>query len=276
MVTSDGEPDGVAVSFADVTDRITIEKMKDEFVSIVSHELKTPLTSIRGALGLVASGKLGECPAEAQRMIDVALSNTERLVRLVRDILDIERMSAEQEDLTLQVTDARSLISQAVELMTPAADAASVTLMSNTAPTPLWVDPDRVLQLMSNLLSNAIKFSEPGDQVRISTLVDGDELLVQVADRGRGIPAVMLDSIFGRFQQVDASDSRAKGGTGLGLAICRTIADLHGGKIWAESELGAGSTFSFTLPMLGRSPHTDDSARTAGRERVQSDGNALA
>lgn len=276
MVTSDGEPDGVAVSFADMTDRVTIEKMKDEFVSIVSHELKTPLTSIRGALGLVASGKLGESPAEAQRMIDLALSNTERLVRLVQDILDIERMNSEQEDLTLQVTDARSLISQAVDLMTPAADEASVNLSSNAAPTPLWVDPDRILQLMSNLLSNAIKFSEPGGQVRISTLVDGDELLVQVADCGRGIPADMLDRIFGRFQQVDASDSRSKGGTGLGLAICRTIAELHGGKIWAESELGAGSTFSFTLPMLGRPAHARGSAPTVGRERASSDGNALA
>ncbi len=268
MSTSPDELDGVAVSFADVTDRVSLERMKDEFVSVVSHELKTPLTSIRGALGLAASGRLGACPPEAQRMIEVALSNTERLARLVQDILDIERMTADQPNLALQATDVRSLVDQAIDLMGPMARAASVTLGSNSAPVPLWVDPDRILQLLTNLLSNAIKFSAPGGQVRISTLVDGDRLLVRVADQGRGIPADMLERVFGRFQQVDASDSRAKGGTGLGLAICRSIVELHGGTIWAESELGAASTFSFTLPMLGRVPAGDGSRPTDQRDQV--------
>src|SRR5262249_21743130 len=127
------------------------------------------------------------------------------------------------------------------------AEKAGVTLVVQPAQAQLWVDPDRLMQTLTNLLSNAIKFSLAGTTVWLRAERQGEPLLVEVEDQGRGIPADKLESIFERFQQVDASDSREKGGTGLGLAICRSIVHQHGGRIWAESTLGAGSTFSLTL-----------------------------
>src|SRR6185369_3840579 len=124
-----------------------------------------------------------------------------------------------------------------------------VTLAVQAQPLRLWADPDRLVQTLINLLSNALKFSPPQTAVRLSVQRQGEEAVFTIRDQGRGIPADKLESIFERFQQVDASDSRQKGGTGLGLAICRSIVQQHGGRIWVESELGAGSTFSFTVPM---------------------------
>ncbi len=247
--------------FDDVTKRREVENMKNEFVSIVSHELRTPLTSIRGSLGLLAAGLLRKDPEKGERMLEIALKNTERLVRLINDILDIEKIESGKTSLDLQPTDAPDLLQQAAAAMNSMAEANGVKLEIKAQPGILIGDRDRLLQTLTNLLSNAIKFSPPGSQVWLSSVALGGELLIQVRDVGRGIPADKLESIFERFQQVDASDSRNKGGTGLGLAICRSIVHQHGGRVWAESQEGKGSVFSVRLPRF-QALRPSDSAPT--------------
>ncbi len=232
----------------DLSERRAVERMKDEFVSVVSHELRTPLTSIRGALGLLTSGLIGAVPERGQRMLEIALNNTDRLVRLINDILDVERIQSGKVTSQPQLCDAATLLTQAVEEMRTMAEQAEVTLSVTSQAIGLRADPDRIVQTLTNLLSNAIKFSPAGGTVWVTVVRQREEAVFAVKDQGRGIPADKLESIFGRFQQVDASDARKKGGTGLGLAICRSIVQQHEGRIWAESTFGKGSSFFFTLP----------------------------
>jgi PAS domain S-box-containing protein len=243
-----GRVTGAVITFRDVTERREVERMKDEFVSVVSHELRTPLTSIRGSLGLLAAGKLGEMPVKGRRMLEIAVQNTDRLVRLINDILDIERIESGRVTMEVRRVRAAELAHQAVEVMSSMAEKAGVQLYAWADDLPLTVDPDRILQVLTNLLSNAVKFSPPGGEVTVTAEPVGGDVLFRVQDQGRGIPEDRLESIFERFQQVDSSDARDKGGTGLGLAICRSIVQQHGGRIWVESQPGEGSTFFFTLP----------------------------
>lgn len=256
-IVEDGRITGAVVTFRDVTERREVERLKDEFVAVVSHELRTPLTSIRGSLGLLAAGKLGEVSEKGRRMLEIAVQNTDRLVRLINDILDIERIESGRVTMELRPVDASELAHQAVDVMAAMAEKAGVRLYAWADRQPLEADPDRVLQVLTNLLSNAIKFSPAGGEV-VLTVERGDgEVVFRVRDEGRGIPADRLESIFERFSQVDSSDAREKGGTGLGLAICRSIVQQHGGRIWVESAPGKGSTFTFTLPApfdAGRRP----------------------
>jgi PAS domain S-box-containing protein len=241
---------GLLVSSAirDITERREIERAKDEFVSVVSHELRTPLTSIRGSLGLLASGALGPLPPKGQRMVEIAVLNTDRLVRLINDILDIERIDSGTIDLHPRPCDGAQLIRRAIQGVEQFADQALVTLAAEGEAVQMYADPDRVHQVLTNLISNAVKFSPASSTVRVRCTRRDSEVLFEVADDGKGIPAGKLAVIFERFGQVDASDSRGKGGTGLGLAICRKIVEHHGGRIWVDSQPGAGSTFSFVLP----------------------------
>jgi signal transduction histidine kinase len=236
-------------SMEDITQRRAVDQLKDEFVSLVSHELRTPLTAIRGALGLLTSGMLGPLSDQGQRMVEIAVRNTDRLVRLINDILDIERMQSGKVAMQPRLCNAADLLYQAAEELRAMAQEAQVRLMVRPLQVELRVDPDRILQTLINLVSNAIKFSPAGTTVWLTAERWGEQLLIQVQDQGRGIPAEKLESIFERFQQVDASDSRQKGGTGLGLAICRSIVQQHGGRIWVESQVGQGSTFSFAVPV---------------------------
>jgi PAS domain S-box-containing protein len=247
-IVQDGRIRGAVVVFHDVTERRTVERIRDEFTSVVSHELRTPLTSIRGSLGLLESGVLGPLPERAQRMTQIAVENTDRLVRLINDILDLERLDSDGLQLRQSTCDAEQLIARATEGLLSAAVAAGVRLAVDTAPAAFEADADRVIQTLTNLIGNAVKFSPRGGTVQISSVRRSDEILFTVRDSGRGIPADSLESIFGRFQQVDSTDSRQSGGTGLGLAICRSIVELHGGRIWACSGVGQGSTFSFVIP----------------------------
>jgi PAS domain S-box-containing protein len=233
----------------DITERHAVEKMKNEFISIVSHELRTPLTSIRGSLGILATGALNNHPERMRRMIEIAAIDTERLVRLVNDILDLERLESGRVTLVKECCNAVALMVQAAEAMRSLAEKENITLSVSPIPTLVWASPDHIIQTLTNLLSNAIKFSPANSTITLIAEPLGDCVLFQVKDQGRGIPVDKLDTIFGRFQQVDASDSRSKGGTGLGLAICQSIITQHGGRIWVESVLGEGSTFYFTLPI---------------------------
>jgi PAS domain S-box-containing protein len=239
---------GSVLSFRDIGQRYALDRMKDEFVSTVSHELRTPLTSIRGALGLLSSGLLGEISDKAANLLRIAVSNSDRLVRLINDILDIERMQSGRAPLNFRPCVLNELAQQVVDAMQPMAEAASIHLMLKAEETPVEADPDRLLQVITNLLSNAIKFSPPDSAVWVEVEPSDGGVVLNVIDEGRGIPTDKLESIFDRFQQVDASDSRQKGGTGLGLAICRTIIQQHGGRIWAEHNADRGATFRIFLP----------------------------
>jgi PAS domain S-box-containing protein len=249
MRDESGQLIGAVMTFHDTTERLEVQRMKDEFVSIVSHELRTPLTSIRGALGLLAGGLMASSPVKGQRMLDIAVSNTDRLVRLINDILDIERIDSGKVVLTKSICNAATLLRDSIDVMRPIADKAGVRLeLGRVESATINADADRVIQTLTNLLSNAIKFSPSGSAVTISAIHERDGVVFRVKDRGRGIPADKLDSVFDRFQQVDASDSREKGGSGLGLTICRSIVREHGGEMHVDSVFGEGSEFRFSIP----------------------------
>ena len=232
----------------DISDRKAIEQMKSEFISIASHEMRTPLTSIHGVIKLLNAGRLGELSATGQQMLEMALRNSDRLVRLVNDILDIEKMESGRDRLEKQTCDSAELIQQAIDALRSMADEHQIILETNSPSIKLNADRERIVQTLTNLISNAIKFSAAGSKVWLTSTLQETEVLFSVKDRGRGIPEDKLETIFERFQQVDASDSRKKGGTGLGLAICRHIVEQHKGKIWVESVYGEGSTFYFSIP----------------------------
>ncbi|MCU0566374.1 MAG: PAS domain S-box protein [Oculatellaceae cyanobacterium Prado106] len=233
----------------DVTERQRLEEIKDQFISIVSHELRTPLTAIQMSLGLLRTGHYANQPKKSQWMIEIAYLDTHRLVNLVNDILDLERLESGRVILEKTRCPAEDLIQQAVDRMQTIAVQQNITLVILPTRATVLASSDMILQVLTNLLSNAIKFSPANSSVELGAQKEGDRVLFQVCDQGRGIPTAKLELIFGRFQQVDASDSRQKGGTGLGLPICRSIIEQHGGKIWVESTLGEGSTFFFTLPV---------------------------
>jgi signal transduction histidine kinase/CheY-like chemotaxis protein len=245
-----------------LSERSQLDTLKDEFISTVSHELRTPLTSIRGALGLLSSGIIGDVDAKAQNLLRIAVTNTDRLIRLINDILDLERMESGRAPLQIRRCSLLDLAQQAIETMTAMADANTVhlelapaTAAQVASPEALFFDgdSDRILQVLTNLLSNAIKFSPPASTVRVHTDATAESILLKVVDEGRGIPSEKLDSIFDRFQQVEPSDARQKGGTGLGLAICRSIVQQHSGSIWAQRNLGVGTTLYVMLPRTTRS-----------------------
>ncbi|MEA5471939.1 PAS domain S-box protein, partial [Spirulina sp. 06S082] len=246
-----GKPIRMTGTNKDISDRKAIDRMKDELISVISHELRTPMTSVRGALGLLATGKLGELTNKGQSMLEIAINNTDRLSRLINDILDLQRIESGQFNLKFQRCNACDLCTQALEMLQDLAQKRGVSLsLSCVNISEIWVDPDYFVQILSNLLSNAIKFSEPEMVVNLEAREDEGQFLFCVRDRGRGIAPEHQNSIFERFHQVDASDSRQKGGTGLGLAICRSLVELHGGKIWVESAVGEGSSFYILIPIL--------------------------
>ncbi len=247
--SGEGRAVGVVVAFTDTTERRALDRMKDEFISTVSHELRTPLTSLRGALGLLAGGALTSRPEKVQQMLEIAISNSDRLVRLVNDILDLERIGSGKAELQLTMCSAEDLLRRAVTMQQTRTPRPNIRIFYAANGVSVWADPDRIIQTLNNLISNAIKFSQPGSEIRLTaTNSDDNEALIEVADQGRGIPPEKLENIFDRFQQGDASDSRSIGGTGLGLAICRSIVTQHGGRIWATSTPGNGTTVHFTLP----------------------------
>jgi PAS domain S-box-containing protein len=247
-LTDDGTTLGAVVVFRDVTQRREVDRLKSEFVSMVSHELRTPLTAIRGSLGLLAGGAVGPLPPSAARMVDIALISSERLTRLINEILDLERMEAG--GLPMEVGDhaAATLVETALAQASVLAQEVGVRLRVIHTEGEVRADADRVVQTLLNLLGNAIKFSDPGQEVTVQTARRGSFVEFEVSDTGRGIPEDKLDAVFARFQQVDSSDAREKGGSGLGLAISRSIVERLGGRIWAVNNPDGGAVFRFTLP----------------------------
>jgi PAS domain S-box-containing protein len=239
---------GAVVVFRDVTQRREVDRMKSEFVSMVSHELRTPLTAIRGSLGLIAGGALGELSPSAAHMVDIALVSSERLSRLINQILDIERIESGMQPMDLATHRAKALVKAAVGQVQVLAAEAGVRVSVGRTEGLVYADADRVVQTLLNLLGNAIKFSHPGGRVSVRSRSRGAFVEFAIRDDGRGIPEDKLDRIFSRFEQVDSSDAREKGGSGLGLSISRSIVERLGGRIWAINNAGAGATFLFTLP----------------------------
>ena len=243
-----GVPDGAVVVFRDISDRMAMERMQREFVVAVSHELRTPLTAMHGSLEMLADGVMGELPDQAQRAVDLAMRGSERLTRLVGDILDAERLVLGALPLHLANHDAETLADTACRPLHHLAREAGITLDVEPGAGRVRGDADRIVQALTNLVGNAVKFSAAGTTVRISSCADPEWVTFTVADQGRGIPVRSLAVIFERFQQVDVADALGGGGTGLGLAITRGIVEQHGGRIWVESEEGVGSSFHFTIP----------------------------
>jgi PAS domain S-box-containing protein len=248
----------------DITEKKKIDRMKSEFVSTVSHELRTPLTSIKGALGLLESGVIEELSEKSHGLVSVAHKNAERLINLVNDILDFEKLRSDTITFDLKRLDISKLLEEAVIINQGFAEQHEVTFSSVDLTPGLTVlgDDDRLIQVVSNLLSNAAKFSPTGTNVEISAGRRGHRVRISVSDCGPGIPKEFRDHIFDRFTQADASDTRQKGGTGLGLSIAKAIIEKHGGTIGFESKHGVGTTFYFDLPELGTSkeenpPHTN-------------------
>jgi signal transduction histidine kinase len=228
----------------DITERKRAEAMKGEFVAQVSHELRTPLTSILGALEIVHDGIAGPLPAHAARMVRIAHANTERLLKLVGEILDVQKMGAGQFEVKREPVDVAELVRQAVAASAGLAAKAGVGLETTLPAGAAAIgDADRIVQVVTNLVSNAVKFSPRGGSVHISMEVSARAVSVAVTDHGAGIPRALQERVFERFFQGSSIQ-----GTGLGLAISKGIIDMMGGTIGFQSEEGRGSTFRFNLP----------------------------
>ncbi len=232
------------------TERRQMERMKNEFISTVSHELRTPLTSIRGSLGLLSGGVAGELPAMATEMIDIAHRNSERLLRLINDILDLEKMESGKLDFHLEPQELGGLLTQATSAHLGYAEECGATVELKVQAREAWalVDADRFLQVVANLLSNALKFSPRGERVTLRLEREGARLRVSVEDRGPGIPESFRSRIFQKFAQADGSDSRRKGGSGLGLSISRALVEQMGGTLDFVPGQPQGTVFRVELP----------------------------
>jgi PAS domain S-box-containing protein len=253
----------------DITERVKTERMKSEFISTVSHELRTPLTSIRGSLGLLAGGLAGELPAQVKSLIDIAHKNSERLIRLVNDILDMEKIEAGKMEFALAPTRLIPLLHQAIEGNRAYAEQFGVVYeLSDALPdVDVNLDADRWQQVLSNLLSNAAKFSPAGDRVILSATGDGERVRITVSDHGSGIPAQFQSHIFEKFSQADSSDTRKKGGTGLGLSITKAIVEQMGGRIGFESQPDVLTTFWVEFPVWHKNL-VPESGHTGAGKRV--------
>lgn len=233
----------------DVSARKEAERRVSEFYSVISHELRTPLTSINGALRVIEDGSAGRVNAGVLKMVKIALGNSDRLMRLISDILDLKKIESGKFKLSLQKLPPVTVIDTVIEAMKPLADEKKINLTKdiNTNHSLLF-DPDRVVQILSNLTINAIKYSPVGGDVILRVeKPTSDSTRFSVIDHGIGIPHGEMEKLFGRFQQVDSSDKRPKGGTGLGLFISKSLVELHGGHIGVESSPGKGSTFWFEI-----------------------------
>lgn len=244
----EGKIQGAVVVFQDVTERAELEKMKDELVSVVSHELRTPLTSIHGSLKLISGTMKDALPKQGGKLLEMASRNTERLIRLVNDLLDLERLRAGRFEMEPSPVGTKALAVDAVQSLQGFAHSHDVKVAVEGEDVTIMADGHRVHQALVNLISNAVKFSPQGGKVRVATEMDPDRVWFSVTDEGPGIPREKQKHLFNRFSQLDVDDARARHGSGLGLAITRGIVEAHGGRVGLVSEPGKGSTFYFMLP----------------------------
>ena len=259
LLAGAGAPRGFLGVALDITAQKNAEKLKSEFISTVSHELRTPLTSIRGSLGLLAAGRAGELPPRALPLVEIAHRNAERLVLIVNDILDVEKMEAGEMRFAMEPLNAGQLVEQAIAANQAYALQLGVRLESRAAPDRAQVrgDAGRLIQVLTNLLSNAAKYSPEGAAVEVTTSATHDRVTIEVRDHGPGIPEEFQPRLFQKFGQADGTDSKRRGGTGLGLAIAKAIVEAHDGRLGFETAPGWGTAFRVELPR-----HRDNSGLT--------------
>jgi len=234
----------------DISERKKSDQIKSEFISLVSHELRTPLTSIHGSLGLVCGKAVGSISGRAKDLVDLAQKNTTRLVNLINDILDMEKLESGGLEFEFSNVDIAELARRAIELNDGYGLEYGVHFSMRDSADDVVVlgDSDRLMQVLTNLMSNAAKFSPTGKGVEISVSKFDRSVRLSVKDEGIGIPDEYREQIFGKFTQVNSEDTRDIGGTGLGLSISKAIVSAHQGEIWFESEMGHGTTFHVDLP----------------------------
>jgi len=243
------KPVSMRCIFRDITHRKEIERMKNEFIATVSHELRTPLTAIHGSLGAIAGGIGGEVPPRVKTLTELARKNSARLIRMINDFLDVEKMESGRMEFHIKPVEFMSLIENAIDTTRSFGDKFGVkyVLKEKIPGAMVNSDGDRIVQVVTNLLSNAAKFSRPDTDVNISVTRNDAYLKVEVADRGSGIPEEFRPRIFQKFAQASKGD---RAGTGLGLSISKAIIERLGGSIGFESQINKGSTFYFELPEL--------------------------
>lgn len=250
-----GEIVGISQIDRDISERKAAEKRVSEFYSIVSHELRTPLTSIRGALGLIEGGIVKYGSQKCIDLIRIGRESSDRLIRLINDILDLKKIETGKFDLQLQPIAADLLLAEAVNSLKGMADERGVKLSVEQGPphVTINVDKDRCTQVLANLISNAVKFSKNGSEVRVNGIVEAEQIRFSIVDNGPGIPDEELPNLFQKFRQLDSSDTRRSEGTGLGLAVSKALVEQHGGNIGVQSKVGMGSTFWFEIPLSSKS-----------------------
>jgi signal transduction histidine kinase/CheY-like chemotaxis protein len=227
-----------------------LDRLKSEFVAVVSHEVRTPLTSIKGSLELLGDVRFYQLPAPQRELLGICQANTERLISLINDILDFSKLEASKFTLNIEHSDVTKIVTEAVENIRSLASMRNVAIDIHVEGTVGTVEADsmRVGQVVTNLLGNAIKFSPERSRVEIWARGEEEQVTISVRDHGKGISPADMSRLFQKFGQLDSSNTRKAGGTGLGLVISKGIVEQHGGRIWVDSEIGEGSTFSFTLP----------------------------
>jgi len=245
-----GKPLFMSLTTVDITESKRAEIMKDEFISTASHELRTPVTSIHASLGLVLGGVAGELPEPAKKLLNIAYSNSERLINLINDVLDMEKLDLNKMELRPEPMELMPLVEQALEdsVVYAMQFEVSVVLKVALSGVKVNVDSDRIMQVFANLLSNAVKFSPSNGIVEVTVSRHEKAVRVAITDHGPGIPDEFRDNIFQRYVQANYSNNRRKGGIGLGLSIAKAIVEKHNGQIDFDTEVGVGSTFYFDLP----------------------------
>jgi signal transduction histidine kinase len=226
-----------------------VEEMKQQFVAMVSHDLRTPLTSVCGFLEMLRQGAYGDLSSQGSQRTQLAERNIQRLIALINDLLDMEKLESGQLELIQELIPLEPVITRSLDAVRVFAEQHKVQLVADPVDYIVYGDTNRLIQVLVNLVSNAVKFSPPDSAVTVAAVPIDDFIEVRIIDKGRGVPAAYREVIFERFRQVKATDATQKGGTGLGLAICKAIVEQHGGKIGVESEEGKGSTFWFRVPL---------------------------
>jgi signal transduction histidine kinase len=231
-------------------------KMQQYLIAMVSHDLRSPLTSLQGMLTLLSVGAMGELPPQAQNKVELAEADLTRLIKLTNDLLDTERLASGKLDLKIVSESLEELIDSSLDSVRTFADQHQIKLKSETIPIEVEMDPNRILQVLCNFLTNAIKYAPQGSLVIVHCAKEGNFVRTSVIDQGRGVPKDKQQVIFEKFQQVEEADARVMGGKGLGLAICKSIVEQHGGSLGVVSENGKGSAFWFSIPIRAPKIHT--------------------
>lgn len=239
---------GYLLAFTDATREGEIDEMKTDFISVASHEMRTPMTSIKGSIELLLGGYAGELPAESTELLGICLTAVDRLIRLINDLLDISKIESGKMELHLARLSVSDCVQKSMRSLQSLAEVNRVTIQAEQESQlpEVMADRDRLEQVITNLLSNALKYSPADKAVLVRCAAVDNSVRVSVSDQGPGIPPDQVSRVFDRFQQL----AGAKKGTGLGLAIARALVEQHRGRMWVESELGQGTSFYFEIPAI--------------------------